>query len=291
MPTIRAYLPVIALLCAASYWGLVWYPLRLLADAGMAGVWQTLVSYAAAFGVGWLLLIRARWHLDLSHHPFLFLLLALANGWTNVAFVLAMLDGTVVRVLLLFYLSPLWTALLARFILCERLNRTTLLTLPVGLFGAGLMLWRPELAAAPLSTADWLAASSGFGFALANVLARRLDEVRVRDKTLLAWVGVVLVSLLAIAVTAEPVPQIEPAIWGWAGLLGVSGFMLSTLAVVYGVSHMPAQRSAVILLFEILVGAVSAWLIAGEIIGPLEWLGGGLILVAGFIAATRREGG
>lgn len=288
MPTIRAYLPVLALLYAASYWGLVWYPLRLLAEAGMSGLWQTLVSYAAAFAVGWLLLVHGRWHLAWGRHPVLFSLLALANGWTNVAFVLAMLDGTVVRVLLLFYLSPLWTALLARFILAERLSRVTLLTLPVGLIGAGLMLWRPDLASPPLSGADWLAASSGFGFALSNVLARRLEQERVRDKTLLAWIGVVLVSAIAILVGAESLPSIEPVIWGWVALLGVLGFMLSTLAVVYGVSHMPAQRSAVILLFEVLVGAVSAWLIAGESMSALEWLGGGMILLAGFIAATRQ---
>ena len=288
MPTIRAYLPVLMLLYAATYWGLVWLPLRLLADAGMAGVWQTLVSYAAAFAAGWLLLTRGRWHLGVRRHAGLFALLVLANGWTNVAFVLAMLEGTVVRVLLLFYLSPVWTALLARFVLAERLNLTTLLTLPVGLAGAVLMLWHPALLSTPLAPADWLAASAGFGFALSNVLARRLWDVRVRDKTLLAWLGVVLISVLAVAVTGEPVPQVEPAVWGWAVVLGVLGFMLSTLAVVYGVSHLPAQRSAVILLFEILVGAVSAWAIAGELMSLREWLGGGLILLAGFIAATHR---
>lgn len=288
MPTVRAYLPVLMLLYAATYWGLVWIPLRLLGEAGMAGVWQTLASYAAASVAGWLLLVRGHWHLALGRHPVLFALLALANGWTNVAFVLAMLDGTVVRVLLLFYLSPVWTALLARFILGERLNLVTLATLPVGLAGAGLMLWHPELTTTPLAAADWLAASAGLGFALSNVLARRLAEVRVRDKTLLAWLGVVLVSLLAVGASGEPVPRVEPLVWGGAALLGVLGFMLSTLAVIYGVSHMPAQRSAVILLFEILVGAVSAWLIAGEVMSPREWLGGAMILVAGFIAATRQ---
>ena len=42
------------------------------------------------------------------------------------------------------------------------------------------------------------------------------------------------------------------------------------------------------MLFEIFAGGVSAWLLAGEAMGVQEWLGGGLILGAGFVAATRR---
>ena len=59
----------------------------------------------------------------------------------------------------------------------------------------------------------------------------------------------------------------------------------------YGVTHMPVQKSAVILLLEILVGAISAWLLAAEILSLREWLGGLLILAAGFIAAITEDTG
>ena len=67
--------------------------------------------------------------------------------------------------------------------------------------------------------------------------------------------------------------------------------MLSTLAVVYGVTHMPVQRSAVIMLFELIVGAASAWWLAGESVDAREWLGGALILFAALIAIRQEEGG
>jgi len=81
------------------------------------------------------------------------------------------------------------------------------------------------------------------------------------------------------------------ALGGWLGtlLLGLLGFMFSTLAVVYAVSRMPVQRSSVIMLFEILVGAVSAWLIAGESMQWREWLGGAMIVGAGLIAVFYGE--
>ena len=46
-----AWLPIISLLYSAAYWGIVWYPLRLLEAEGLSGLWQTLISYTAAFAV------------------------------------------------------------------------------------------------------------------------------------------------------------------------------------------------------------------------------------------------
>ena len=66
-------------------------------------------------------------------------------------------------------------------------------------------------------------------------------------------------------------------------------FLLATLAVVYAVSRMPVQRSSVIMLFEIVVGAVSAWLVAGETLGLREWIGGAMIIAAGVLAVHLHE--
>jgi drug/metabolite transporter (DMT)-like permease len=49
---------------------------------------------------------------------------------------------------------------------------------------------------------------------------------------------------------------------------------------------MPAQKSAVLLLFELIAGGVSAWLLAGEEIGPMEIIGGTMIIVSGYLVAT-----
>jgi hypothetical protein len=71
----------------------------------------------------------------------------------------------------------------------------------------------------------------------------------------------------------------------FAVLLGVCGFLVMTLAVQYGVVHMPVHRSAVILLFELVVGAVSSLLLTDETVSPREWLGGGMIVAASYLAA------
>lgn len=282
--------PVLSLLFTAVFWGFVWYPLRLLEQAGLSGSWQMLVSYAAAIAT--LLLVRRPRLGGMAEHGFKLGVLALAAGWTNVGFVLAMLDGTVARALMLFYLSPLWTVVMGYLMLGERLARVTMVTLPLGLAGTLLMIWQPEMGSLwSLSMADGIAISAGFAFAVTNIYTRDLQMLGVRQKTLASWAGVVLVSIITLLLLGEPLPTVTVATWAGSAALGVFGFFLATLAVIYGVTHMPVQKSAVILLVEILVGALSAWLLASEMLSLREWLGGLLILTAGFIAAVTEDTG
>ena len=279
--------PTLGLLYGATFWGVMWYPTRLLEGLGMHGAWLTLVGYGAAFVVfmpfAKLSVTAAlRCRADV-------LTLMFAAGWTNLAFVLAVLEGEVVRVVLLFYLSPIWTVLLGRWLLGERLSRSTWVMLGLGLGGALVMLWDPAVGRAPLNRADLLALTAGIAFALNNVMTRRITGLGIRAKTQLAWLGVVLVSAVFILVQPVELPDAPAFAWWTTGLLGVCGFLLSTLAVVYGVTHMPVQRSAVIMLFELVVGAASAWWLAGEVVALQEWIGGMLILSAALIAIVQEE--
>ena len=80
-----------------------------------------------------------------------------------------------------------------------------------------------------------------------------------------------------------PVPETVPVqVFGWALLLGAVGTTIMTFAVQYGVSHMPVHRSAVILLFELVAGAVSSQLLSDEMMSLREWLGGALIIAAAY---------
>ena len=282
-------LPVASLLLAATLWGLVWYPLRLLDTHGIGGLWASLVCYLATLlpGLPWLWRSLPAWR----ENGVLMALMALAVGWCNVAFVLAVIDGTVVRVLLLFYLSPLWALILGWVMLGEHPGRQGLLVFVLAVTGAVTMLWDPHMGMPwPRDASDWLAASSGLAFALANVLVRGLHSVSVQDKSAADWLGVALVAAVWILVSGEPVPQAAAGTWLGAVALGWFGFMLMTVSVVYGVTHMPVHRSAVILLFELVVGSVSALLLTDEQVLRQEWIGGALILSAAWLAAHAQVG-
>ncbi len=280
---------VAALLYGATLWGVVWYPLRLLEAAGLGGVWITFVSYAAALLAG---LPLARGWRAVARNAWGAAALALTAGWCNLAFVLAMLEGTVVRVLLLFYLAPAWAALLGWLFLGERPGARGVAMVAAALAGAVVMLWEPAAGMPlPAGRADWLALSAGLAFAAANVCVRGLATVPLGAKAVLTWAGVAGLAGLAAAWPGTDVPAADAAAWAGAVALGLVGLTTMTLAVQYGVERMPVHRSAVILLFELVAGAVSAAWLAHEGVALREWLGGALIVAAALVAARGEAGG
>jgi len=277
-------LPVLSLLFTATLWGVVWYPLRLLEEQGLTGAWSALVSYGAALCLFLWVFIRDTGPLQRNALPLL--LMGLTAGWTNVAFIMAVIDGHVVRVLLLFYLSPFWAVCLGWLMLNEKLDARSLQVFVIAVVGALIMLWNEEIGMPwPADRADWLAVSAGFAFALSNVFVRRMQDVGVLLKSACGWTGNVLVAAAWIFLSRTGLPAVEGAVYGWAVLLGLCGFLIMTLAVVYGVTRMPVHRSAVILLFELVAGAVSSLLLTDEVILLREWIGGGMIIIAAWLAA------
>jgi len=277
------WLPVISLLLGATMWGVVWYPMRLLEQAGVSGLWQALgIDIPPALLMSWAL-YRHRDHL--RRYGWQLFGLAVASWWTNTAFILAILDGNVMRVLLLFYLSPVWTVILGVWLLKERLSTQSIITLVCALVGGSLMLVKPAaITSSPITTADWMALSAGVAFSFYNLLTRMAQHAPVSLKGDVAWFGVVAGSIGAIVVTGEPSPALNAATILGVIAVGVFGILFMTLFVQYGVTHMPVQRSAVILLFELVAGAISQQLLTDEQLLLQEWVGGVLIVTAAFLA-------
>jgi drug/metabolite transporter (DMT)-like permease len=281
--TLRFY-PVFAMLIGASLWGVIWYPMRLLEGGGLGGIWLTLTLYGAALVVS--LPRTARSIPEFTRSPGMLTLLMLAAGWTNIAFVEAVLEGNILRVLLLFYLSPLWATLMGWALLHERITRVGFASLVIAMSGALLMLWNPILGAPwPQGKADWMALTSGFAFALSNVVVRKVQNVSIAAKALLVWAGVVIVGVIMIVAFSLPIPHPSGSIFAAAVALGVFGILLMTVLVQYGVTHMPVHRSAVIALVELVAGAVSQQLLTNEVVMMREWIGGLLIVVGAYLAA------
>ncbi|OUR73623.1 hypothetical protein A9Q78_02825 [Methylophaga sp. 41_12_T18] len=274
-------LAVISVLFSASMWGLIWYPLRLLDQAGMSAVWSSLIMYLAAALLAVPILFRQ--YKSIPEHFWELLILAIAAGVTNVAFVVALIEGEVMRVMLLFYLSPLWTVVIGRWWLGETLSRPAVLMFSIAMVGSIVMLWNPTIGWPwPHGLADWLALIGGVAFSINNVLARKLASVSMGLKTGVIWWGVVLVSLVVLLWQQAPVPTVDIQVWAGAWLLGWLAIVAMTVAVLYGVARMPVYRSAVIMLFELVVAAIAAWFLTEEVMTVQEWCGGLLIILAAY---------
>ena len=275
------------LLFAATLWGIFWYPLRWLESQGLDGLWATLFIYTGTC-VYFIPYFRQSMH-EIRIAPLLMVILAVFAGWTNIAFFLAVIDGEVVRVLLLFYMSPIWAILLARVVLNEHLTLNNFIALLIALCGMLIMLWQDGMNyPVPTSTSDWLALSSGMAFAVTNVVMRMAQSISTRTKAIVGWYGVLFVSLVLIVLLQLPLGKVEQSTLFIAFVIGALMVVVMTLAVAFGVTHLPVQRSAVILLFEVVVGAVSAYFIIGETMMLKEWIGGGLILLTGLYVSFEQ---
>jgi len=279
-PTVSR-LAIASLLFSSSLWGIIWYPLRLLDSAGLSAVWSSFIMYFAAAVLAIPFLLKQGAFPQAIRKDLL--TLAIAAGIANVAFVVALIEGEVMRVMLLFYLSPLWTVLLGHWWLKESLSLSAIVMLMVAMSGSVVMLWNPDIGWPwPHNVADWLALLASVAFSIHNIQARKLATVNMRIKTGVVWWGVVLTSLIVLIWQQSAIPSVTWSVWASAWFLGWLGIVLMTVAVLYGVARMPVYRSAVIMLFELIVAAIAAWVLTSEVMTMQEWLGGSLILLAGY---------
>ena len=291
MPSKQNVLPVAGVLTGALVWGLIWYPYRELQAIGVSGPLATLLTYALAMLCGAFVLPRV-WR-ERSTFGWWGLLLVLSVGWANIGYVLGMLHGEVMRVLLLFYLAPLWTILFSYGILGERLDRYGYFVVALSLGGAMIMLWRPQLGLPlPQNQSEWLGLSAGMGFALSNVTSRRAAHLSVKMKSFSLWLGTVALTLPFLLWqdgVAAQLAGISPVTWL---LLAIMGLVLCAIsfAVQYGVTHLPANRAMVLFLFELVVGAVSSYFLAAEAMGWREWAGAVLIVSASLLSGKLSTG-
>jgi drug/metabolite transporter (DMT)-like permease len=276
-------LAVGALFLAGLLFGLMWWPLKYFAAQGIGGLVLTLTTYGAVglLGLPIIMAQKSQWQPQRS------LLFAggFFGGAANVAFVSALMNGEVMRVMLLFYTAPVWSVLGARFFFHEVLTPVRLSAVAMALCGAVLVLGGPDTLGTPLSVVDLLALASGFLYAAQNLISRAAQQVPIPSKTVAVLFGCGLLSALLLPFSGQSLPSIS-LVHGMQ-LLAFAVFWLVTAmwVTMYGVTHLEASRTAVLLVIELVVAVVSALIIGGERLDLLGWLGAALITTAALLEA------
>ncbi len=277
---------VSSLLAGALVWGLIWYPYRALESAGVGGALSAFLTYLFAL-LPALFLFRDR-RSQLRKSPWLLAALALAAGICNLGYVLAMIYGEVVRVMLLFYLAPLWTLLFSRLLLGEKAGPVGYLVIALSLAGAIVMLWHPGARwALPFTIAEWLGLAAGMAFAMMNVLSRKAVEIDEAIKAGSAWAGVTVIGLVVMVLTEHPVQALagmDANAWLLVALVALTLFCVN-LVVQFGLARIAANRAIVIMLSELVFAAASSYFLAFEQIGWRDWVGGAMLVAAALYSA------
>ncbi len=283
--------PALALVVNAFVWGVSWWPFRTLHEFGLHPLWSTAGVYIVCLAC--VLAWRPATLRELRQHPQLWLL-ALAAGLTNVGFNWGVTVGDVVRVVLLFYLMPAWSVLLAWGLLGERPGAAALARLVLALAGVAVVLGADATGLPlPASLADWLGLAGGFCFALTNILLRRLNAAPAPARVVAMFGGgAVLAGAVAAVGTAQGL--IATPVLPMGGVLVAAvlalGFLVGNIALQYGASRLAAHATSLIMLSEVVFASVSSVLLGAAQPSGRTWLGGALILAAAGWAAWPGKG-
>ncbi|HYP32657.1 MAG TPA: DMT family transporter [Burkholderiaceae bacterium] len=295
-PRPRTAGPVLALLVNAFTWGVSWWPFRQLQAMGLHPLWATTIIYvlSALAILAW----RPAALRQFVGHPALWLIF-LGSGATNATFNWSVSIGDVVRVVLLFYLMPLWSLLLARVILQERLTTSALVRVAMALAGAGLVLSQGGVAeggGAPRAglLPDVLALLGGFAFALNNVMLKRESAQPEEGRALAMFLGGTIVAgATATALSAAGAAGVQWPVatvhWVLPALGLALVFMASNLCLQYGAARLSAAATAVVMPCEVLFAALTSVWWGGATLHASVLAGGALILAATLASVLEKR--
>jgi drug/metabolite transporter (DMT)-like permease len=274
---------VAALLVSGVLWGLTWIAFRHFATLGLAGVTFTAATYGL-LGAAMLPFVwrqRRVWR----HQTGLLVAVGLLGGAANACFVTALTYGEVMRMMLLFYLAPVWSVLGGRLVLGETISPPRALAVGTALLGALLLMGGPRVLVVPPGWQDLLAIGSGVFYAGQNIASRRATDVPVGTKSAAIFAGCGAVSVLLLPVAGTAFPAVTTTLVLQLAAFAVIWMGAANWTTMYGVTHLEAGRAGVLLVFELVAAVVSAMLIGGENLDPWGWAGCGLITGAALLEA------
>ena len=288
MQKINSTWPIIVLFLSSISWGLSWLPIQYFGSQGLQGVSMSVMAYGSAAIILLPILLSQRqiWR---DEFPSL-LSIMLVGGYANLSFVVALIDGNVIRVMVLFYLLPAWGTLGGKFLLKEHVDVVRWIAVAVSLVGAFLTLGGVAALEGEISVSDILAVTSGMAFAGNNLMFRAKPHLPMPSKVLAMFMGSSLLSVLVFFVQANPWPSPPPTLFFEVSAFGVVWLILATFASQWGVTHLEASRSSIIIIMELVASVVSAALLGKANLKTLEIVGGILIFTAAVVEALRETG-
>ena len=276
-----------SLACAYSgiAWGLFWIPLRGMDSAGVTDAWATVLFYGMPLllfspwiFVNWRRIARCGWSLHF---------IGIATGVSLAFYSNALLYTEVIRGLVLYYTTPVWSLLLARIVLGENITVARILAILFGLAGMLVMFGIDVGFPWPRNIGDWMALIGAMGWAVAAVLLRKDDGSRSMEIcSVYFFYGVIAAIVLAISPMAGDIEVPD-----WSVIVDVLPWTIPVAIIVipgayaafWGAPHLNPGVVGLLFMTELSVGGITAAIWANEPLGARELTGIALITTAGLI--------
>ena len=270
----RRWLGVLALVGCAMMWSLNGPLIKLLDQAGAAGI--TVACYRSLLGgLIFLPLTLRRWRTLRTVHLGWPIGSVLTFTLMTSAFVIATMQTAAADAIILQYTAPVWVFLLSPLLLHERLHLSDGLVLVLAMAGVGIIFFWHATSDIPALS---IGLASGLGYGSLIVMLRGLRRVDPRVVVALNFVGSGVLLLPAVA------------IWGSLLLTGHQFLLVLALSVVqmavpyllfsWALRYVEAHRASLIVLLETVLNPLWTYLVVGEKVPVATLIGGPLILLS-----------
>ena len=276
-----------ALAISAGAWGIYWLPQRILEDGGLTGGWGTIAQMI----IGVLILSPISiWRKIKGRTSGLELPITglLAGGG---CYALSFLLTDVVRALILFYMTPIWTTIFEMVFLKKKPGPERALTLGLALGGLWIVFSKQTIIPLPENIGDWLALAGGALFAAGMI---RLEIVKTDGVFPLIFSFFFYGALFNIAAGfilsnyLGPMPGIEAftSMFTFLFVISVFYFIPTGIVIFWSPSKLGAGLCSILFLSEIVVGVTSSSILTDEPFGWREIIGSLMIVLGGILAVV-----
>lgn len=277
----RTLLPSISVVACGALWGLYWIPIRELDEIGVSPIWANFLTLGVV-GIFFSFAFLIQW-IRTQRMPGEIIVTGIFSGIAVIFYASGVGLTEVVKVVLLFYLMPVWTALLGKLLLRETITKFRVVAIVLGLAGLAVILGIDNGIPRPSNLGDWIALLSGMCWAYASVRIRRDIKAKVWEQVGAFYIGAVIASAVFILLPTEAfghAPSIDSILAGkeWLAVFVIAYFP-SMFLLFWANQKLSPTRVGILLMSEIIFGVVSAATLSGE---PFGWTHGiGVVLIMG----------
>src|SRR5210317_1136057 len=279
----------VALTLSAGAWGIYWLPQRILEEGGLTGGWGTITQMI----IGVLVLLPfSIWRKIKGKSSGLELpLTGLLVGGGFICYALSFLLTDVVRALILFYMTPVWTTIFEILFLKKKPGWQRAVSLAFALGGLWIVFSEQTSIPVPENAGDWIALGGGAIFAAGMI---RLEVVKTDGVFPIIFSFFFYGALFNIAAGyfltdyLGKMPSIETflSMTSFLLILSIFYFIPTGIVILWAPTQIGAGICSILFLSEILVGVSSSSILTDEPFGWHQILGSSLIIIGGIVAVV-----
>ena len=268
-----------ACLYAGAIWGIFWLPVRAISDAGIHGLWSSAIWFAVPTGL--LLPLAILRFKSIKAGGLSLQITAILSGVALLCYTLAFLYTDVVRAMLLYYLTPVWSTLLAALILREKITWQRIIAIVLAIIGMLVIFGLGLNFPIPRNIGDWLGILSGFVWAIAIVRIRKNGKHSAVDMTIGFFFWSMIASfILCFLLVFDQLPSLDKAVsvLPWLVPFIAIAVVPGAFASLWGPKYVSPGLAGLLMMTEIIFGSITAALFADEPFGSREIFG--IILIS-----------